>query len=395
MRNRLRLTIVGIGALLVLISATFIVLRPDSSSDNGTGVDAVASGTGSDSSATSDTDGAAGDKLGTAESQATNDYGLRGGITGGGNSPGQGGTAGGGTVPSGGTTPNGGTTPGGTTTVPGTPTPGGGKPKLGDIGIGQPLNQSPSARYEAPTNSLNLVANALAVNNKSITGVVRVPSGLVLSAKVEISVVYDGVRRLTQDYNSVGGNKIYFQYDPLDGKPRSQRVQVSLYEVQPTGRIPFQMPFNITITPLYDVTVGPLTFNLVTPCDAVGGSEPVVGWFNPDKTGETKSLYMHSGQSVVITEFAWSRTEISLAQGFIRPFASWEEDDSAVVRMINAVSGFPPGADFVGHGVPNAPLLPGKTHKEQWDMNDPRGSDCAAFLSYQITYTVDSYPQLF
>lgn len=297
-------------------------------------------------------------------------------------------------------TPGGNRSPGGgtsTTTPTNSPggTPGSGSKPSSPGGVG-PLNQSPRPTYQAPTAGLTTVANALDLRNKGITAVVDVKKGLAISVPIEISVVFDGVQRITQNYAASTGNRLVFNYEPLDGKVRSQKVQISLYEVQPTGRVAFQMPLTISIEPLWDVRISTLNFNLVQDCDPIGASEPWISWFDPAGGRHSKHLSMSAGQSVTVNEFASTWTEVAVARGLIQSGVAWEEDDGAIgnffdVGNFRGSGGF--GLPFTGQGRPTAPLVPGATNKSAFAQDDSRG-DCGAFLTYTTTYLLRTYPLL-
>ena len=72
-------------------------------------------------------------------------------------------------------------------------------------------NAPPNPYGDAPTANLKRVANALRVGYKSVNTLVTLPAGLNLTARVDVSVLFDergnGSQRVTQAYDDARGNR--------------------------------------------------------------------------------------------------------------------------------------------------------------------------------------------
>jgi hypothetical protein len=121
--------------------------------------------------------------------------------------------------------------------------------------------RSPSAGApgDAPSENLRRLAVALRFTYKSTTGLLTVPAGLNLTASVEISMMRDEVgprpTLATQDYNNATGNRSIFLFPPGDGRARAVASVVTMAERGANGTAIHAVWSNVTIEPLYDITV--------------------------------------------------------------------------------------------------------------------------------------------
>jgi hypothetical protein len=276
------------------------------------------------------------------------------------------------------------------TALPSGPSTGGPSPS----GDGPPLpsgepGTTPSAvagpHAEAPSDNLRRLATALRVKHKSTTGVMTVAAGLNLTAPVEISVLWDEVgprpTRATQDYNNATGNRSLFLFPPGDGRPRLVGVVITLAERLPDGTsATYAVRTNVTIKPLYDVTVSPLRFTLEDDCDLVGESEVWLMWLRPDGSAGEFRRDMIEGQFVSIAGFAATYREVGVSTGLEEPPIKFYEDD------------FDGGTTFYGPpGRNGRGLLPGGNRaidRFTYAINDVL---CGARYQYDITFQPREY----
>ena len=138
------------------------------------------------------------------------------------------------------------------------------------------------AQYQAPTANLTLVANALRLSYKSVSTLVTVAPNLPVTQPVEISIGYyspAGNERITQSYVRASGNRFLYNDKEGDGKPRTMNISISLREPKAGGGFDtFAVNWQTPLDPLYDVSIGPFTFDLISKCDAVGKSEILFTW---------------------------------------------------------------------------------------------------------------------
>jgi hypothetical protein len=237
----------------------------------------------------------------------------------------------------------------------------------------------------APTDNLRRLATALRVKHKSTTGVMTVAAGLNLTAPVEISVLWDEVgprpTRATQDYNNAAGNRSLFLFPPGDGRPRRVAVVITLAERLPDATsAPYAVRTNVTITPLYDVTVSPLRFTLEDDCDLVRDTEILLYWLRPDGSAGQFRWSLIEGQTVSVPGFAATYREAGVSTGLEEPPLKFYEDD------------FDGGASF--HGPPGRTgraLLPGGNRavdRYTYAINDVQ---CGARYRYDITFQLREY----
>jgi hypothetical protein len=245
---------------------------------------------------------------------------------------------------------------------------------------------SAGAYADAPSDNLRRLASALQFRYKSTTAVLRVPAGLDLTAAVEISVLWDeaGTRptRATQDYNNATGNRSLFFFPAEDGRTRPVANVVSLAERQADGEISgtYAVRSNVSIKPLYDIAVTPLTFTLQLDCDTVGASEIHIRWFYPDGGRGIHEVSTFEGESYAIAAFGRTYREVD---------ASTLRVPAIVFYEVDVAAGF--------HGFPDAngqPLLPGTDRAVDvmaYARNDPQ---CGARLQFGVTLRLREYPYL-
>ena len=276
-------------------------------------------------------------------------------------------------------------------TSPGTVTPSPPTPASGE----QPL---PLPSNPAPTLNLAAVANAMRYDYKSLSTVVTVPFGLPLSKPVTISIGYfpSGVvgygsrcqQRATQTYTSSVGNTFLCALPEGDGQPRHLHLDITLSEPKPGGGVfSYNVPVEMDLDPLYDVTISPLTFTLIRGCDVVGANQIDLYLSAPDNTnefwGQTVHFATKEREVFVIREFSWARSEVSAAANLHKEDVLYEQIG------VEGPIGFHPQYP---HST-RIPLVPGKTHRSNQGLvaGNFASSDCRATLDYTVTYTFRGY----
>lgn len=273
------------------------------------------------------------------------------------------------------------------------------------------LSPSGSAplQFVGPTDNLTKVINALAHKHKSLTSVITTAPGLQLARPVEISILFISPwgtnARLTQPYQPKFGNRFVYNDPEGDGTPRHLRMDIWLTEPKPEGgHYSYTLSWQVDLDPIYDITVSPLTFTLLSNCDSIlghslGNSEIRFRWVYPDAPQNPAwnrlSFTTTKGRTVSINQFAWSQTELSASviasTSLHLPAIRWSEHDPHL------------GTDFEGRPSFSIARLPGKTLDFQFGLfpgqpypgpEENRGNTCIARIQYRITYNLRTYPNL-
>ena len=247
----------------------------------------------------------------------------------------------------------------------------------------------------SPPPSVNIaaVANAIRYDYRSLSTILTTPPGLPLTNPVTISIGYfpSGVagygsycrQRVTQTYVPSAGNTFFCALPEGDGRPRPLHLDITLSEPKPGGgQYSYNIPLDIPLDPLYDVTITPLIFTLIMGCSTVGANQIDLRWFAPDQATYQKVHFAtQERETFTIHEFAWARPEVSAAAN-LHPVYVWYEE-----------TGFhyPPG--FAPLPVPGGTLVPGKTYRSNQGLVRSVGgtTDCQATLDYTVTYAFRQY----
>ena len=242
--------------------------------------------------------------------------------------------------------------------------------------------------YLGPTPNITAVANAIQVQAKSLNSLVTVAPGLALTKPVRISIAYvtpwpTGNDRRTQTYVPSSGNKFLYSDLEADGKPRKIHMDITLSEPKPGGGVySYNVPVDLTLDPLYDVTISPLVFQLVVGCSNVGANQIDLHWWAPDnsKNYQTVHFATKEGERFTIREFSWARSEVSATDNLHKVDVWYEE-----TGIHGGFGPFP--------GSPKENLVPGKTQKSFPGLVNSSGStqDCQATLDYTVTYQLRAY----
>jgi hypothetical protein len=260
-------------------------------------------------------------------------------------------------------------------------------------GVRPPTTGTPTAKsgWIGPTDNITKVANAIQVQAKSLNTLVSVSPGLVLSKPVTISIAYlsprpaAGNERKTQTYVPSAGNSFLYSDPEGDGKPRKVHLDITLSELKPGGGVfSFNIPVDLMLDPLYDVSISPLVFTLIIGCSNVGANQIDLHWYAPDNSADGKYQTVHFAsrerERFSIREFSWARSEVS-ATANLHKVVVWYAETGIH-------GGFGP---YPGSQEEN--LVPGKTQTSSPGLVDSSGStqDCQATLNYTVTYQMRTY----
>jgi len=238
-------------------------------------------------------------------------------------------------------------------------------------------------KYLAPTQNLTKLANAIQWTAQSLSILVVVPPGLRLSQPVQISIGYysQASDRQTQFYRESGNQFLY--NDPEGaGQPRGVLLHITLTEAKPGGGFyTYNLPVNVKLDPLYDVTISPLVFTLMTDCALIGNSDIEFYWLAPDGVFKRATFATSAGTGLLngspggphsVREFAWARAEVSASAKFGQPF----------------IYEFYSGGFRHGTGpVERVNLVPGVTRRVVQNVREQH-QQCDASVAYNITYAL-------
>lgn len=238
----------------------------------------------------------------------------------------------------------------------------------------------------APTPSLTKVANAFTVGIKSVSMLVKLPAGLNLTVPVKVSILVDGVWTI-QDYVNGTGNHWFYHLDDEDAQVRTEPVSVALHEIAPGGQS-FSFTWPVRVEPLYDISISPLHFMLLSDGDEIGASDCEIRWMSPEKDYEQHEVGLHAGESHTFDSFAREYSEVGVADGLLLPAPRWTEKD--------------PGPNYRMPVGWDGPILPGKlggvlgesiiwVSPDDGDGINLDSADCSGRFNFSIKITLRTY----
>ncbi len=196
--------------------------------------------------------------------------------------------------------------------------------------------------YDAPTPNLSTVANALQFNIKSVSSSVALPAGLTVTHPVDISISYP-VPNQTQPYMFTYGNRWDYQFPSNNGAKYTGQLTVTLTEhVSATQDESYIVSWQPVVEPLYNISVSPLTFQLLDDCDWIGDSEIGLQWRDPTGVTGAYSGYASTGNDeFTVSSFARTYYQVGQSQNLLAPGVQWWEkdfDDFAPPQPINGAN---------------------------------------------------------
>jgi hypothetical protein len=233
----------------------------------------------------------------------------------------------------------------------------------------------------APTVGLTSIANAMVLRTKSVTGVLTIPAGLPISNPVYIDVAPDGSSETAQYYYPGSGNKFVMQFLPGGGAEHQQRLDVHLTEFAPDGTTTtYDLVWAVTVKPLYEVSISPLTFYQETDCDPwpYTDAENNLEFFGVDGKRHHAGFDTQAGSTTIRTEVAGNWHDVALDGSFLVPTVYWWEND----------------VDLGFHAFPinQVPLRPFDGGTKRWHEPYIEGlHDCSAWLSYTTVVILNTY----
>jgi hypothetical protein len=244
-------------------------------------------------------------------------------------------------------------------------------------------NAPPEANPGAATPTLRRVADALRLDNHSVSTLVSVPAGIAIDGgrPFEISVSFGGTR-VTQNYDAAHGNRLTHEFSAGDGSKRFEPVDITLSETLADGQHqPYAIRSKLAVEPLYTINVSGLTFHEIGHCDSNGTpADPFIAWTDP--TGGHHHEEIDPGifdGFDVMDSFGGLYQEVGASRAFTEPGIVWYEEDPLEFHSDN-----PPVS-------PGPALLPGTTHKVDQLIAPKQGGPCLGEFTYFLTYKLRTY----
>ncbi len=277
--------------------------------------------------------------------------------------------------------------PGAPTAIPEEPAP---SAEAGDIQergvlpgqVAPNLQPNSPTQFSAPTLSLSAIRNAMRITSKSISVNLRIPPNLPVTVPVEVEVFYSSPFRSQIQkgtYSSTSGLTLSYRDAEGNGDPRPMKLVITVRELVPNGQ-GFGINKEFTITPLYDVFVTDLRFVMVNRCDTVGKGDITFKWHSPDGQFHEQKFKLGQGEAKGITQFSWTRKEITTRDKLQEPSVFFDERDFGEYTPPLGRSG--------------RPLVPGPTTKHHFFLKEetagPPGqpSKSGGGCQAEITYTI-------
>ncbi|SLM49185.1 protein of unknown function [Nitrospira japonica] len=246
-------------------------------------------------------------------------------------------------------------------------------------------------KFSAPTPSLTAIRNAMRVTSKSISVNLRIPPNLPVTVPIEVEVFYSSPFRsqiLKRTYSSTSGLTLSYRDVEGNGEPRAMKLVITVRELVPNGQVT-GINKEFTITPLYDVFVTDLRFYMVDRCDTVGKSDITFKWRSPDRQIHEQKFKLGRGEARGITQFSWTRKEISTRANLMEPSVYFDERDP--------LGDYTPPIEQSGKA-----LLPGPTTKYHFFLKEETGGPpgrpspgggCEAEITYTIIRALMPFDQ--
>jgi hypothetical protein len=155
-------------------------------------------------------------------------------------------------------------------------------------------------------------------------------------------------------------------------------VYLTLRETDQTARS-FSFPVRqIVITPLYDINLDNLTFQLVKACDSFirGKSDIFLFWMTPAGRRDHEIFKLNGGETRPVTAFHWFTKEAQQVNLFEPRIAFAERDNPyGLIDPLEILPG--------GHANRLLPVVAGR-HRVEIDLKAARGEGCTAKTAYTI-----------
>jgi hypothetical protein len=137
------------------------------------------------------------------------------------------------------------------------------------------------------------------------------------------------------------------------------------------------------ITPLYTVTVSPLTFTMTMSCVDIGDNSLDLWWVNPANGYGAAYFTISQGASITFAEFGGTWSDVSASSNLYRP--------SDIGYAVNDT-----GASLGVGALARTTLVPGATTHVGYPLGNANSGDaqCGAWIDYSLTYTLQVYATL-
>lgn len=254
----------------------------------------------------------------------------------------------------------------------------------------RPTTMALPPNYVGPTADITAVANAISCTHKSLTITCTVKPGLALTKPVIVGFGFmnsAGVSRIiSQYYASSTGNQFVFNDIEWNGQQRRVGLNFSVIQdkLRPGDRgYSLTVPLYLDLDPLYDITISPMQFTLLSGCALIGDDNIKFEWYSPDGPPmQSYSFRTRSGRITAINQFGWARAEVSRSANLHYPVFQFEDTD----LLTNPSSGA-----WLGIGPSDFPLLPPSPAGTRVETLGAFGADCSASVQWTLAYTLRRY----
>src|SRR3954453_4806280 len=181
----------------------------------------------------------------------------------------------------------------------------------------------------APTQNLaNLSRNMRAVS-KGASAAVYFDRGLVTGgSSVAVSVRWGSAAQTSGYYSNTYGSRFAFTFPPGDGSQRWEVINVTMTERSTTGTRTATYTYtagrSVPIKGVWDVTLSPLQFKLLSDCVWVVDSD-IDLYFSHSAAYGTVSFSLDTGQTHTVTEFAKTWNEVGVSSDLREPVVSFHD----------------------------------------------------------------------
>jgi hypothetical protein len=231
----------------------------------------------------------------------------------------------------------------------------------------------------APTPELGALSRNLRAASQGVSAAVHLDAGLAPGASVSIRVDWGTAATTSGYYGNTYGSRFAFNFAPLDGSQRWEVINVTMVEQKDGRTYTYKTGRSVPIKAIWDVSLSPLKFTLLSDCDWVGDSE-IELYFSHSAAYGTVSFDLSSGQSHFVNEFAKTWNEVGVSSDLREPVVNFSESDPT-----GAWLGGPPTQTLSDQRI-----LPGTSHHTSFVKNEATGQ-CRAQIDYDTSINVHTY----
>lgn len=245
-----------------------------------------------------------------------------------------------------------------------------------------------------PTQNLANLSNNMRVVSKGVTAAVHFDRGLVSGgSSVAVTVKWGTVAQTSGYYNNTYGSRFAFNFPPNDGSQRWEVINVTMTETSSgatstytasrtgttsTRSYSYTAGRSVPIQAIWDVTLSPLQFKLLSDCSWIGDSD-IDLYFSHSAAYGTVSFSLGTGDTHTVTEFAKTWNEVGVSSDLRVPVVSFHDTDFHWSGAYLA-----PG----GQTLSDERILPGTSHHTSFVQDD---THCRGQIDYDTYINVHTY----